>query len=670
MAIRKDIDKDTLGVLQRWFKIKVDKKADRKTDVVKPSDTFLKNGETDYINQNTFPPQVQRLYDFWVTTYFNRDKYNNRQDLWTEMENLYFNDPLIARAVNIKTDEVIQADSNMQPIFVEGDQKQVDYILKFFDDIGIYQKLRATAFDIHLFGNHLWILGINGDQGIDELIQTDIFSLTERLEFSPAKLEAEMALKGSIYNNFFTQDRVSQLIDAITNKDNITSIHKKYLLGFIVNNYVLPPWRVLHFRNETTRSPFEPFGVPTFIHALAPYKQYDAAMTFQVMMRAASFPIDKYSINLPNVIDDSEKFNVLLSFIEKLDNIGIRQSKKDEHTLGDRIFTIRDLFDFEQITPDLDFGKVADLDMLKDERIVSTGLPRNIIDPNDSGFGDSGVALIQKWKELARAVFHTQSIILDNITQLVKLQMILTKSFAVDDFNFILSMPFPESQVSGDMITNQKDLMDLFTALVDGLSEKFMGGEPLPVELLKDLLNQVMPYDQKRIDSWIDIIDKAKKDTEKEADSGDSFGDDFDSGMDDEDTGDEELTDEEPVDADVPEPSTNVDDLNFESIQKKTKRLKESIKKKSGMRFSEAVQQEFVNVRQKKMREGILNGKHYFSSKNFYQDFRAEGLVKIDKNILKEMNSDTYKIEDDTFLTNKKGTEKRKGEFNGKKFRK
>jgi hypothetical protein len=73
-------------------------------------------------------------------------------------------------------------------------------------------------------------------------------------------------------------------------------------------------------------------------------------MTFQVMARAANFPIDKYKLTLPNIVDDAEKFQFLLSFIEKLDNLGIRQAKKDDRNLGDRIFTIDGLFDFEQNT--------------------------------------------------------------------------------------------------------------------------------------------------------------------------------------------------------------------------------------------------------------------------------------------------------------------------------
>jgi len=655
---RDALNNKVLGFLQRLFKIKVNPKATSKTQVVVPRDNVIKGDDAKLISKDSFTPQVQRLYEFWITTYFNREKFTERQNLWTEMENLYFNDAICARNTNIRSDEVVQADSNMQCIYVEGNQKQVDFILKFFDDIQIYTKIRNIAFDLFLFGNHAWVLGINGNRGIDEVIPVDIFSLTERLEFYPAELEQEF-LKMSTYHSFFSQDRVSQLIDAITNKDNITSVHKKYLLGFLINNYVLPPWRVLHFRNETTRSPFSPFGVPGLIHSLAPHKQWDAAMTFQVLARAANFPIDKYSINLPNVIDDAEKFNVLLGFIEKIDNIGIRQAKKDDKNLGDRIFTIRDLFDFEQINSDIDIGKIADIDMLKDERIIASGLPRNIIDPNDSGFGDSGIALIQKWKELARSVFHQQHIILDNLTQLVKLQMIMTNFCSIDEFDFVLSMPFPESQTSSELITNQKDTMDLFTALVDGLSDKFMGGETLPTDLMKDILSQVMPYDQKRIDGWIDQIEKAQKEKEKDdmaASGQDEFGDDsgYDSELKPINKDDSESDSDEDIDTSTPDISDfDVDSIDIgageekEESKNKTVRFKENIKK-SKLKFSEAIQNEFLKVRQKKLREGVLNQKHFYSSKNDYADFQVKTLREIDKNILNKM-SESYEIKDDIF---------------------
>jgi hypothetical protein len=637
MAKNKDINKNTLNFIQKWFNIKVNKNATETSRIVAPSDTTEKEGgELKYIDSDLFTPQIQRLYDYWITTYFDKEKYQERQNLWSEMENLYFNDSICSRNVNIRADETVQADSNMQPIFAEGNKKQVDFILKFFDDVQVYNKIRNISFDLEVFGNHVWVFGINGEKGIDEIIPVDIFSLTERLEFFPAEIEAKL-MSNSFYKNYASQDRVKQLIDAISNKDNVTSVHKKYLLGFIINNYILPPWRVLHFRNETTRSPFAPFGVPGIIHELAPYKQWDASMTFQVMARAANFPIDKYSINLPNVMDDTEKFNLLANFIEKLDNIGIRQSKKDDKNLGDRIFTITDLFDYDQISPDIDIGKIADIDMLRDERIVASGLPRNIIDPNDGSFGDSGVSLIQKWKELARSVFHRQHTILENLTQMVKLQMILTNSFSIDEFDFVLSMPFPESQTDDNLIRNQSDTLDLFVTLTDTLSDKFMDGEPLPIDLMRDIMYQVIPYDQRRIDSWIDQIEKAQKEDEKETDEFETEETSLGFGKKD---GEEEIVDKE-------------DDFNFESKQKeKKKRFNENLKKHK-IKFSEAVKVELFNIRQKSYREGIYNNKHYFSSRNKNSDFEAETLRKIDKRIVEAMN-ENYIIPDDSIIETKK----------------
>jgi len=658
LAQRGDLTTKALAYLQKYFKIKVNKNAQTKTQVITPRDTTMKGDVIDYVKSDTFTPQVQRLYDYWITTYFNKEAYAGRQDLWEQMEKLYYNDSICSRKVNLMADEVVQADSNMQCIFVEGNQQQVDFILKFFDDLQIYSKIRDISVEKDLFGNHAWVLGINGDAGIDEVIPIDIYSLTERLEFHPSEVETKL-LKNSNYNPYFSQDRVAQLIDAITNKDDITSVHKRYLLGFIINNYVLPPWRVLHFRNSATRSPFKPFGEPGAIHSLAPYKQWDAAMTFQVMARAASFPIDKYEITLPNQMDEAEKFNVLASFIERLDNIGVRQAKKDEKSLGDRIFTLTGVYDFKTESSDIDIGKIADIDMLKDERIIASRLPRNIIDPNDTGFGDSGISLVQKWKEFARSVFHYQHDILDNLTQLCKLQMILTNFCSIDEFDFILSMPFPESQINGDLVNNQKDTLDLFTSLTDTLSDKFLGGEKLPLELMKDILAQVLPYDQKRIDAWMDYITKAQKENEAnensdEGNTDDEFGNDSFS---DDDTNSDDSDMDSETDVQDTEPDIDIDDLNFESVKKKkTKKKTKKSKlvrfhenlKQSKLKFSEAVQQEFVNVRQKKYREGVLNCKHYYSSKNNYADFSVQTLRNMDKQILQEM-SKAYSVSEKDF---------------------
>lgn len=619
-----DLQDNQLNWLQRWFGIGVRQSGNKPSDKIYPIDvkTFIRDdgSKIKQINKDIFPPQVQRLYDFWFTTYNNDQSYKNRITMYKDLEMLYYNSSLLSRAMNLIADEVVQADSNMQPILVEAKKDQKEFILDFYDKINLYSFIRPTALDIVQFGNAGWILGLD-KFGIDEIVSTNVYRIKDRLEFSPAEVEEKIRHDAGL-SRYTNQDRVKQLIDSIMNKDNITSIHKKYLIGFIIGEYALPPWRFIHFRNVTTRSPFDPFGMPLYIHAIAPYKQWDAAITFQVMARAAMFPIDCYKLNLPNILDPAEKLAYLSNFIEKLDNLGVRQTKKEDKALGDRLFTIKDLFEYEQITPQMEIGKMGEAEMLRDEVIVSTRLPRNIIDPNDSGFGDSGVSLIQKWKEFGRLVFQVQSILLENITQMTKIHMILSGKFAAKDIDFVLSMPYPESQTDPGMVANQKELLDLSNTIMDTLSNRLLGGQPLPPELVQDILQQITPYDQARIQAWVKTASNEKNsmDRDKQENPNNIYGS-FKS-------------------------FNNDDEKEVEESKKDWNKLKESVGR---TKLREMVQDIIYEGKQRILREGKINGKHYFSSRNKARDFDALQLIEFDKKRLDALKENVNLYKEDNY---------------------
>ena len=84
---------------------------------------------------------------------------------------------------------------------------------------------------------------------------------------------------------------MQEYLDEIKKLTNYANHFKHYLLGFQVSNFLLPPWKFIHFRNFTSKDPFAPYGMPTFIHAIAPYRQYDAGMTIQMVSRGASIQL-------------------------------------------------------------------------------------------------------------------------------------------------------------------------------------------------------------------------------------------------------------------------------------------------------------------------------------------------------------------------------------------
>lgn len=585
-----------LNFLQKLFKLGFKPKAKDVKDKVFP---LRWNNIKGVLEKEKLPSFVRTFLDYWMRgCHDSEESWKERHKLFEDMDLLYYNSPVHSRAINLIADEVVQADSNTQPINVEAPKKQKDFILDFYDKIGLYAKLRPIAINLCQYGNAGGIIAMD-DSGVEDLILVSPYDIKDRLEFTPY----EVAEKINNNDNFLSRyrskvDRIDMLIQAIQDKENYTSYFKSYLFGYQIADRVLPPWRFLHFRNLTDKSPFKPFGMPLYIHAMAIYRQYDMAMTLQAAKRAAQIPIDHYKVVVPpeGGAGPTEKLQYVIDFFKSLFNTGLRTSKKEGTGIGEIAISIDGLYEYESISPDIDLGKIEDIDLLRKDLFDSSWLPRYMVDPEDSGFGESGVALIQRWKPFARLVFHIQNAILNEIDLLTKIHMIQSGKFTPDEIDYVLSMPYPESQVNREIIDSQSDLLSLANEIIDSLSDKLMDGEPLPDEVVKDIYAQFLPYDDKRIDDWYKNIKK---------------------------------------DDDRPEEEKAKIEENWREVKKafKNTRLKEEIDKV------------IFDRRQDRLREGKINNKHYFSSRNInnsfnphiLHDFRVKKLKNLkQKGTLKE----------------------------------
>jgi hypothetical protein len=309
-----------------------------------------------------FPDDVKALFQYWLTScHDNTSSWEHMKDLYDDMDTLYYNCAPIAKAIEIISDEVLQADSNNQKIFVEAKPKVKKAIEELFDNINIDSLLRPTVSDIVQYGNAGWILGFD-NSGVNEVMQINPRYLQERLEFSPYELNAKIK-GGDKFISSYRQSvkRIDELIDMIMNKENSVSYYKTYLIGYQVEDSVLPPWKFIHFRNTTNKSPFKPMGVPLYIHAIAPYRQYDAAMGLQVTARGARFPKSVYKLKLPPGGSVTEKFQKATEFMNYMLNAGFGASKKELPGIGEVIVTIEDLYDFQMESPYIDLGKIDDI---------------------------------------------------------------------------------------------------------------------------------------------------------------------------------------------------------------------------------------------------------------------------------------------------------------------
>lgn len=644
-----------LNQLQSWFGIgfkKNSKEPDKQLFPIVKGKTHTEREKSEEFEKIPFDDNVQELFKYFLSN--NRvilENYENRTKLFQDMDKMYMNCPIVNKAIELTVDECMQADSNDQIIFIEAKRQLKKDIQEFFDKIELKDLIRPTLIDIIQYGNAGWILGFD-DEGISEVIPVDVYDIKDRMEFTPFEVERELKKGQSTFKKYSGYDRVKELIDSILEKNNNTSYYKKYLFGFEIGDTIIPPWKFLHFRNMTNKSPFKPFGIPQFINSMSPYMQYDASMSLQQTARGLRFPKGVFKINIPSAVDPVTKINKAIEFMNLLTNSGFGTSKKEMQGLGDIIITIQDLYEYTQEESNIDLGKIDDIQMLKDDIILSTFLPRKWLDPNDSGFGDSGVAMIEQFKPFARVVYRFQSIFLQCLTQLVKLHFIYSGKYKPEEIDFTLSMKYPESQTNSDIISSQNSLIDLANSVIDNIQDKILGGGDLPTDIKRSIYTHFLPYDSNTIEAWIDTAIKEKEKAEKEAEEeGDTSFGNIPSESENNDTNnfgkseaDSETSEKLGSDDDVESKLSGFDSV-FEKRKGRLKNyylLEKSLGKEN---LKEAINNVLLEKKQEELREYNFGNRHYYSSRNKFSDFDPEMLATFDKHKAKRLKESNEEIE-------------------------
>lgn len=596
--------------------------------------TDPKTGKLRDPEEEVFPSKVQKLFDYWAQKCHDGPlTLNNRMQLYEDMDMLFYNSTLISRAMKLMAEEVVQADSNMKTIGVEAKPDQRKFILDFIDNIGLEDHLYAAALNTIQYGDAGWVLSLSED-GVDEILPIDVYDLIDRIEFTPHEVMKELQSKTSILTKMTSMERLSHLIKSVEEtKNNYASYFKSYLFGFQVGDFVVPPWRFIHFRNYTPKSPFAPFGMPYFIHAIAPYRQYDMALSLQVIARGARFPIQVYKLNIPGASTPTDKLDRALEFITEFENSGLREVKKEGIGVGEKMVTIKDLFEYENIVPDIELGRIDDIEMLRDDIVLATGLPRNFLDPNNGSFGNSGVALSQQFKPFARAVYQVQSILLQGVAQLIKIHMVHSGKWKLEDIDFQLTMPYPESQTDRDLISSQSDLLTLANNILDALSTKIVGdpSAQLPVELIRQIYTQILPYDSERVKMWIDTTEKAREEIKKAQEVQDDSSVFEDQGQ---DLGDEQ-------DQGDQQQENYVRKVKLKHIDLSEMKVREALSHLSEKAIKRMIKETIFEESQSYITNGTLAGKHVFSSRNKSKDFDVKKIVEFRKAQVKRLQETT-----------------------------
>jgi len=466
---------------------------------------------------SAYYPSIDELFDIWKN--YKRDDSLNFSLVVEDMDKLYYESPIFSRAMNFIADEILQTNYKEETIEIKAKTKELeDEIKKLFKRIKIEEVLRTIALDLVRYGNAVFII-LTDNEGISGLSPINPSDLRDIYCFKP--YEVSTYLKDSYNSNIINQtlnDEKFHILSEIILEDlddYYSAYFKKYLFGYrIGEDFLVPPWRILHIRNYYSSSPFGEYGIPLFIHAVAPYKQYDMAISLQMAARKARLPLLKYKLKFQGNLSPTEKQERALEFLRDLENSGLAAVRREGIGIGERVVTIEDLYDIEEEVPNLDIGKVDDLNLLYEDLYLASLVPRGFIDPNNQTFGNSGVALKQQFIPFARLILRLQLSILDGLTSLVKNHLIL-KGYPEESLDdFILSLPFPETQYSQELISSNESALSLANNILDSISQKLGIQGPLPPELVFTVYKTFLPIESQKLNNWflkyLDVIERTK----------------------------------------------------------------------------------------------------------------------------------------------------------------
>lgn len=492
--------------------------------------------KTNKLKAVKFPDEIQQLYDFFLRdTFEDSSTLKNRMDRYSSLLYGYYNNAIFSKAVNLYADETVQADVNNQVIGVEAKKPVQNYIYDFLNRIGVTADiLHETAFNIVLFGDSFWVNAIDTkEKSITDITPIEVKDIKDRIEFNASQANKK-AQESKRFNNFIQKDSklraISKILDDSAKDQDYSQYFRNYLFGFWLGQKMyLAPWNISHFRMFTTVSEFFPFGRPLMINALAPFRQLQAGKNLMAMARAQNFPIKHFEVKVDENMDQSDQWEAVNEAREEWANLGVSLTEKEQFAINSEIWTPEGLINLSMKEPRMNLDDIADIELLRDELIMATDIPKGYLIVDRASFGTSGQALLKQHKPFARAVYKVQSTILKQLTQLVRMQFVISGEYEYDT-DFELTMPFPEIEESSDRIRIKNDTLRLSKDILDNIGDAvgLERGEALPPDIVKDILSKFSFIDRDDVEEWIDDIMKAREQEPEEPTGDGEFGNMFD----------------------------------------------------------------------------------------------------------------------------------------------
>ena len=527
----------------------------------------------------TLPSSIQQLWNWYLSqTSDSSETLKNRFDRYNDLEYMVYNDTIVAMAADLYADEVSQSDVQTEPIHIEAKKPKVrEEIKNLLSRWGIDQSyVRETAWNIALYGDSFDINVYDGKNGIEEVIPQDVRVVLDRIEFKASEVVKKM--KGRTSNFVNREPRLKSLVAELGNdSSDYAKYFKSYLIGYqLEGDLYMPPWGVNHYRNFSRRSEFWPFGRSLFIYSIGPFRQLKTGKNLMAMARALKFPKEQYEVTTSENMTEVEQWEAVNDARQEFQNLGVLNKNKDEFSVGGEIWIPSGLLKHESIENNLRIEDIADIELLRDDMIMGTRVPKGYLIVDRGAFGTSGQSLLQQFKPFGRAVYSVQSIILGQLTKLIKMHFLITGEFEKEFTEFQLSMNFPVIEEASDRLRMKNDTLRLAADVVSNIQSALGTRDGLPpdvVEMIFSKLSFLEPEDVK------ELIQKTVKGLEKEGGE------------------DSEL---------------------YSGVKSKSPKMDEKIRSRLN---EEVIYDSYFEAMEKNnIQEGVFNSRHFFNSNQYNED--------------------------------------------------
>ena len=484
-----------------------------------PGVTDDKTGKTKPVK---FDAEAMKFWKWWLREASDTSvSLNDRLERLRDLDYMRHNSGYIETAAEMYADEATQIDAQRELIKVRAEDRSVEKeIYELFEKIGLDQsKIRAIIDDIGYKGEGFLINSFTPGEGLTEATHVDPMTIKDRIEFRLAdQMTHFLSANGNSYNLTSKMSRLQGLKSVI---DDISTEYSNYFRTFLfgyqlTNDTFLPPWNVSHFRRYTSAKEIHPWGNPLFFHSIGLFRQLKAGKTLAAVARAMSLPREVFTLSTTDKMTSPQKWSALNDAREQWNNITELAKNKENIPMGGQIWTIKDLFEYEVETPQINLDNVKDLEMTQDELIISTRIPKGYLVVDRATFGTSGQALLQQYKPFGRAVFSVQSAFLEELANLIRMHFMIKGVFQGELTPFELSLNYPVLEDSRDRIQARKDSLDLAQNVIVAIQTAMGVETPLPVSVVRSIMSKLSFLSMEDINDWIDVSYKEIVKTQEE----------------------------------------------------------------------------------------------------------------------------------------------------------